>query len=241
MSESERQHQQTNDGGGTAPRTPTAEVEAERRASFLGFVAHEMRNPLSTALWSAELLARLSQSERGGARGDKLAGMCLRSLQRLRLLVEDHFLAERLDVDGIPLHREAVPLGEVMEGIAGKVPAPGVATSIDGALAVWGDRALTERVLESLVAVVGRGGVPVRIVAVRQAAWAEIRALGAPPPADALQRPQKGTPSDQTGRALALHAASRIAKALGGSLSTLPDGYLLSLPIAPKAPGTGEP
>ena len=78
------------------PRRPTDDV----RGDHLGFVAHEVRNPLSTALWSAELLARMTPEERGGARGEKLTAMCLRSLGRVRQLVEDHFLCERLDAGG---------------------------------------------------------------------------------------------------------------------------------------------
>src|SRR5512138_522027 len=87
---------------------------ARRRGAFLGFVAHEVRNPLSTALWSAELLARLSAEERGGARGEKLVGMCLRSISRVRQLVEDHFLCERLDSGGIPVRAEGVGLREAV-------------------------------------------------------------------------------------------------------------------------------
>src|SRR5512144_880418 len=56
------------------------------RGSHLGFVAHEIRNPLSTALWTAELLVRMPAEERGGARGDKLTAMCLRSIARVRQL-----------------------------------------------------------------------------------------------------------------------------------------------------------
>ena len=71
----------------------------ERRASYLGFVAHEARNPLATALWSAELLGRISPEERGGARGEKLAATCRQSLERLRHIVEDHLLSDRIEAD----------------------------------------------------------------------------------------------------------------------------------------------
>ena len=89
----------------------------ERRSGYLGFVAHEVRNPLSTALWTAELLTRMSPEERGGARGDKLSAMCLRSLSRVRQLIEDHFLCERLDVAGIPVRAESLIIGEVIDGL----------------------------------------------------------------------------------------------------------------------------
>ena len=87
----------------------------DRRRAFLGFIAHEVRNPLSTALWSAELLGRITAEERGGARGEKLSAMCLRSISRVRQLVEDHFLCERLDSGGIPLRAEPVVVREAAE------------------------------------------------------------------------------------------------------------------------------
>src|SRR6266545_304159 len=169
---------------------------AAQRGGFLGFVAHEMRNPLSTALWSAELLARLSSEDRGGARGEKLTGMCLRALQRLRSLVEDHFLAERLDVGGIPFRLEAVLVREAISAVASKAGVAELALEIEEGLMVWADRSILERVLDGLVAAAGRGGSPVRLEAgrVRDAALLQVR--GAPPAPDALELPQKGTASD---------------------------------------------
>ncbi len=210
---------------------------AAQRGSFLGFVAHEMRNPLSTALWSAELLARLSSEDRGGARGEKLTGMCLRALQRLRSLVEDHFLAERLDVGGIPFRLEAVLVREAVAAVAAKVGVAELALEIEEGLAVRADRGILERVLDGLLATAGRGGSPVQLDAGRTRDTALLRVRGAPPAADALELPQKGTASDPTGRALALYTALRAARALGGSLSTTQEEYLLVLPLA----STGSP
>ena len=211
--------------------------EAAQRGSYLGFVAHEMRNPLSTALWSAELLARLSSEDRGGARGEKLTGMCLRALQRLRSLVEDHFLAERLDVGGIPFRLEAVPVREAIAAVATKVGVAELALEIEEGLAVRADRGILERVLDGLLATAGRGGSPVQLDAGRTRDTALLRVRGAPPAPDALELPQKGTASDPTGRALALYTARRAAQALGGSLSTTQEEYLLVLPLA----STGSP
>ena len=211
---------------------------AAQRGSFLGFVAHEMRNPLSTALWSAELLARLSSEDRGGARGEKLTGMCLRALQRLRSLVEDHFLAERLDVGGILFCLEAVLVREAVAAVATKVGVAELALEIEEGLAVRADRGILERVLDGLLATAGRGGSPVQLLgAGRTRDTALLRVRGAPPAPDALELPQKGTASDPTGRALALYTALRAAQALGGSLSTTQEEYLLVLPLA----STGSP
>ena len=217
----------------TIETPPTGdEPEAAARGSFLGFVAHEMRNPLSTALWSAELLARLSLEERGGARGEKLSGMCLRALQRLRSLVEDHFLAERLDVGGISLRRESVSVKEVLAAVVGKMRGVQVTFDVEGDVAVWADRALFERALDGLLAAAARGKSPVNVEAQRAGELALLRVRGAPPAPDALEPPQKGTASDPTGRALALHVTLRIVRVLGGSLSATEEDYLLALPLA---------
>jgi signal transduction histidine kinase len=212
-----------------APTTDAS--DRENRGSYLGFVAHEMRNPLSTALWSAELLARLSQEERGGARGEKLAGMCLRSLQRLRLLVEDHFLSERLDVAGIPIRLEAVGLKDALRSSVAKRPAD---VDLPGGedLMVWADRGLLERALESVVAAARREGAAVKVEVASGDGRAAVSFRGAQPRPDDLEPPHRGTQSDPTGRALSLHMAVRVARALGGSLETSGGRYVLVLQLA---------
>jgi signal transduction histidine kinase len=214
-------------------------TSAAQRGSFLGFVAHEMRNPLSTALWSAELLARLSAQERGGARGEKLSGMCLRALQRLRALVEDHFLSERLDVDGIPIRMENVAVKDAVAVAVGKAGVADLTANVEDRLLVWADRGLLERALDGIIAAAARGKAAVTIEARRNGEVALLGVHGAPPQADALEPPQKGTASDPTGRALALHMALRIARALGGSLSATSDGYVLAIPLGGAASGDG--
>ncbi len=221
--------EQKGDGAATGPSE-----EAERRGGFLGFVAHEVRNPLSTALWSAELLTRMSPEERGGARGEKLTAMCLRSLGRVRQLVEDHFLCERLDVGGLPVRREAVSLRGVVEDVIARrgVTAPAVAVEIPPELAVSVDRALLERAVESLLAASAGEGA---LLAVRAGGAGERVAVtfsGAPASEAALEDPRKGAPSDAKGRALSVPVARRIAAALGGGLAVEGGAFVLTLPAA---------
>ncbi len=206
----------------------------ETRSGYLGFVAHEIRNPLSTALWSAELLARMTADDRGGARGEKLTAMCLRSLSRVRQLVEDHFLAERLDAGGIPVRVEAVPLAEVVEEvIARRAPDTGeIRSGLDGAAVASVDRALVERALEALVAAAGRDATPVRIDGRTSERWVAVTVEGADVAAAQLSDPQKGSPGDAKGRALALPAARRAAEAVGGTLAVERGAFLLTLPRA---------
>lgn len=202
------------------------------RSSHLSFVAHEIRNPLSTALWTAELLARLPPEERGGARGEKLAGICLRSVGRVRLLVEDHLLCERLDAGGHPIRAERVLLGELLEAIRGRWPTGDGALTLppEEGLAAMADRGLLERALEAILVAAGEGGVPVRVEAWLRDGQLQVRAVGAPPAP--LVDPGRGAPSDQRGRALALPMARRVAAALGGALEIAGEGYLLSIPAA---------
>ena len=207
----------------------------DTRVGHLGFVAHEVRNPLSTALWTAELLARMAPADRAGARGEKLSAMCLRSVARVRQLIEDHFLSERLDIGGLPVRIEPVALADVVRGILERRPpgAPPVRVALDEDLAVEADRTLLERAIDGLVACAGDDRTPVALTA--DATDGEVtlvvegRAADAAAPAD----PIKGSPSDPTGRALALPLARRVAAVLGGTLAAGEGGWRLTLPRAP--------
>ena len=207
----------------------------DRRSGYLGFVAHEVRNPLSTALWSAELLARMPAEERGGQRGEKLTAMCLRSLSRVRQLVEDHFLAERLDAGGIPIRAEAVALGALVDEVAGhRAPDVGeVSASVEASAVVSADRALAERALDALVAAAGRDATPVTIRGRAGEQGCSLTIEGAAATREQLDDPRKGTPGDPKGRALALPLARRLAEVMGGSLAVEDGGFVLTLPRAP--------
>ncbi len=229
------------DAPGAAPEGAGQQLKkSEARGGFLGFVAHEMRNPLSTALWSAELLVRLAPEERAGPRGEKLTGMSLRALQRLRLLIEDHFLAERLEVGGIPFKVDDVVLREALDAVAAKAALADLTVLIEEGVTVRADRGLLERALDGLLASAARGKSPVRVEGARYGDHVRVRVKGAPPPADAFATPQKGTPSDPTGRALALYMVAGVARALGASLSATSEEYLLDLPLASSAPPLGN-
>lgn len=204
------------------------------RAGFLGFAAHEVRNPLSTALWSAELLSRMSPEDRSGPRAERLSAMCLRSVARVRQLIEDHFLCERLDVGGILLRFEGVSLREVIDATLARPAERGeVTVDVDPALAVRGDRMLVERAVDALVAVASADKATLRIEAqVTGSGRIALTVAGQPPVPGALEDPTKGSLGDARGRSLALPLARRIATALGGALAASDAGYILSLPEA---------
>lgn len=204
---------------------------AERRRGFLGFVAHEVRNPLSTALWSAELLGRISPEERGGPRGEKLSAMCLRSISRVRQLVEDHFLCERLDAGGIALRPDAVPVREAVDAALERRPGDvgEVTVDVEPTVVLRADRALLERALDALVATAGREGAPVRI-ACEPAGGALAVVVAGRAPETTVDDPVKGAPTDPRGRALALPVVRRIAAALDGAFEVSDGRYVLTLP-----------
>jgi signal transduction histidine kinase len=217
------------------PATPIGvDATAESRASHLGFVAHEIRNPLSTALWTAELLGRMEASERAGQRGEKLAGMCLRSLQRVRNLVEDHLLAERLDTGLYPVRPEPTTLVDAVvasEGRRGSAEQP-MELSIAPGLTVLADRALLGRLIDSLLDVARQGVSAIRVAGASADGEASLTVRGALADPRLLDDPLKGASSDTRGRSLALPAARRIAVRMGGRLEVMDGAWVLTLPEA---------
>src|SRR5919204_4114575 len=86
-----------------------------RRGKYLGFVAHEIKNPLATALWSCDLLKRMDAADRAGPRAEKMVDASLRALRRMRRLVDDYFTIERLREQGYELHSEDLELRGLVE------------------------------------------------------------------------------------------------------------------------------
>src|SRR5437763_11628646 len=79
-----------------------------KRGKYLGFVAHELKNPLAAALWSCDLLKRMEGADRTGERAEKMIDVSLRALRRMRRLIDDFFTIERLIEQGYELKREPV-------------------------------------------------------------------------------------------------------------------------------------
>ena len=84
------------------------------RGKYLAFVAHEIKNPLATALWSADLLKRMTLADRATDRAEKMIDVELRALRRMRRLVDDYFTIERLGEGGYELRREKLALRDVV-------------------------------------------------------------------------------------------------------------------------------
>jgi signal transduction histidine kinase len=219
---------------------PSASSSGEgAHAGYLAFAAHEIRNPLSTALWSSELLARMSAADRGGARGEKLSRMCLRALARLRVLVEDHFLIERLDTGGLPLRIEPLDVREVLTALVERRP-PGSGPCDFEALpscTVSADRHLLERLLDALLGIAGEDGTSIQVSGSPVDGRLSLAIQGAPPALSGLEDPDRSSSSGGKAHCLSLPMARRAARAIGGELRIEGTRYLLSLPLHQPSSG----
>jgi signal transduction histidine kinase len=82
-----------------------------QEAEHIGFLTHELRNPLSTATMAANLLRR--RPEIAAAHGERL-DMLDRSLQRIRALIDGMLLTERLDAGEMECRPIDTTLGKIM-------------------------------------------------------------------------------------------------------------------------------
>src|ERR1700738_2563706 len=163
-----------------------------KRGKYLGFVAHELKNPLATALWSSDLLKRMDAADRVGERAEKMIDVSLRALRRMRRLIDDFFTIERLLEHGYELKRERMSLKDLVEpAMRALAEKDGIAT--DGWLMELGD-----------VSTVGDADM--------------LRRAEAPPhpifPPDPEERPS----GDPAGAVLGIALASRILAAHDGRL-----------------------
>src|SRR5262249_9105321 len=84
-------------------------------AEHVGFITHELRNPLGTAFVAAS-----QRKQAAAAAGGRALELLDRSLVRLRELVEGVLLSERLESGAVAPEPREVPLGElIQEAVAG--------------------------------------------------------------------------------------------------------------------------
>lgn len=137
-------------------------IEEQNQRHF-GFMAHELRNPLNSALLAAQALQR-----RPGSDADAVVLRLVRNLGTVRDLVDNTLTGVRiqdlarnraLESAEIPLHQL---LGDVREELSGETEDKGIAISIDGQAAVRGDlrliRSAITNLLRNAVKYTGRGG-----------------------------------------------------------------------------------
>src|SRR4051812_35257137 len=134
------------------------------RGKYLGFVAHEIKNPLATALWSCDLLKRMNGTDRAGERAEKMIDVSLRALRRMRRLVDDYFTLERLLENGYELKREPVPMQDLIDAavqfLAEKEAMPTSDWTIAADGNVIGDADMLKRAVRLAIEHVARASVP---------------------------------------------------------------------------------
>jgi K+-sensing histidine kinase KdpD len=211
-----------------------------KRGKYLGFVAHEIKNPLATALWSCDLLKRMDAADRGGERAEKMVDVSLRALRRMRRLIDDFFTIERVLEHGYELKRERVSLHDLVEpalrALSEKdgIPTDGWVLELDDAVTV-GDADMLRRAVRACVEHMARASKEPRLSLAGRADGASATLLiraEAPPiplvPPDPEERPT----GDPAGAVLGFALASRILAYHEGKLEERDGALCLVFPPA---------
>ena len=208
------------------------------RGKYLGFVAHEIKNPLATALWSCDLLKRMDPADRAGARAEKMIEVSLRALRRMRRLVDDFFTIERLLEHGYELKREDVGIKDLVEpamrSLAEKegVRTEGWVLELDEASTV-GDVEMLRRAVRLLLEHMARASPDPRLSiswrADGEAPALHIRAETAPKPL-VPPAPEERPSGDPTGAVLGFDLATQILLSQGGRVEERDGGLWLVFP-----------
>jgi K+-sensing histidine kinase KdpD len=211
-----------------------------KRGKYLGFVAHEIKNPLATALWSCDLLKRMEPADRVGERADKMIDVSLRALRRMRRLIDDFFTLERLLEHGYDLKRERVSLKDLVEPalrvLSEKdgIPTEGWVLDI-GDAATAGDPEMLRRALRLALEHMARAApnAPLAITSRSDGAHPALHIRSDVQPAAVIPPDPEDRPSgDTTGAVLGFALASRILAFHGGRLEEREGGLWLVLPEA---------
>lgn len=212
----------------------------KRRGKYLGFVAHEIKNPLATALWSCDLLKRMEGPDRSGPRAEKMIDVSLRALRRMRRLVEDYFMIERLQENGYDLRRESASLKDLVDGamqtLAEKEGVKTEAWSTDIADAtIHGDADMLRRCFRLVFEHMARGGAEPRLTLLGHRAEESCTLLvrAEAPPSPLIPPDPEDRPSgDTTGGVLGYALAEHILAVHNGKLEEREGGLLVTLPAA---------
>jgi signal transduction histidine kinase len=210
-----------------------------RRGKYLGFIAHEIKNPLATALWSCDLLKRMDAADRAGPRADKMIDAALRALRRMRRLVDDYFTIERLQ-DGYELRPEPVELHTVVEAAIAQlgekegVPTDGWSLDVPAQVRVGADQDMLKRGIRLLLEHLARAaGTRVSVVGRSTPEGAQIVLRADPKPERLVPAiPEERPSGDPNGAVLGFALAETILRAHGGSLEEREGALFVQLPRA---------
>lgn len=215
--------------------------EGKQRGKYLGFVAHEIKNPLATALWSVDLLKRMEGEGRAGPRADKIIDASLRALRRMRRLVEDYFTIERLRQSGLELRAETLQLHALVEACVAHLaekeglPRERFAADVSENLVVRGDAELLRRALRAALETLARAAPEGRISVVGTSSEGHVKLVlrgdGLPRPL-MPPMPEDRTSGDPAGAVLGFELCLLVLAAHGGGVEENEQGLFLRLPQA---------
>ena len=211
-----------------------------KRGKYLGFVAHEIKNPLATALWSCDLLKRMEGSDRTGERADKMLDVSLRALRRMRRLIDDYFTIERLLEQGYELRRERVALKDLVDQCVQVLrDKDGIATeswSVDiGEVVVAGDAEMLRRGLRAVLEHLARAAPKPRLSLIGRADGdtASLTVRAETPPSPLVPPiPEERPSGDPLGAVLGYALTEHVLAAHGGKLEERDGALQLTLPVA---------
>jgi len=210
-----------------------------RRGKYLGFIAHEIKNPLATALWSCDLLKRMDAADRAGPRADKMIDASLRALRRMRRLVDDYFTIERFQEHGYELRPEPVDLHALAEAAIAQlgekegVPTEGWSLDVPAQVVVAGDQDMLRRCVRLLLEHLGRSvkGTRVSVVGRSTPQGAQIVLRADPKPERITPPVPEERPSgDPNGAVLGFSLAETILRAHGGTVEEREGALFVLLP-----------
>jgi His Kinase A (phospho-acceptor) domain len=208
-----------------------------RRGKYLGFVAHEIKNPLATALWSCDLLKRMDTADRSGPRAEKMVDASLRALRRMRRLVDDFFTMERLRERGYELHEETVELRTLVDGAMAVLAEKdgfavhGWTVDIPGQVQVRGDGEMLRRGLRLVLEHMARGGHLLTLIGHAASSGGELLVRSSQTPDPLVPPlPEERPSGDPTGSVLGYALAEAIFAAHGGSLREHEGALIVVLP-----------
>ena len=215
--------------------------DGNARIKYLGFVAHEIKNPLATALWGIELLKRMEGEARSGPRLEKIVDASTRSLNRMRRLVEDYFTIERLRLGSFDLRAETLQLRTLVATAVAQlaekdgIPAERFSVDVPEQLPVRGNAELLRRALRGALETLARSAAEVRIAISGHGgegrAVLVLRGEGLPRPL-VPPTPEDRATGDQSGGVLGFLLCESVWAAHGGSIEENEEGLLLRLPEA---------
>jgi two-component system sensor histidine kinase KdpD len=208
------------------------------RGKYLGFVAHEIKNPLATALWSCDLLKRMEGADRTGERAQKMIDVSLRALRRMRRLIDDFFTIERLLEQGYELKRERLVLKDLVDAAVHQldekenISVEGWVLEVNDA-EVMGDGEMLKRAVRALLEHMARAAPKPRlsIAAGPVAGGTGLRVCAETSPTPLVPPAPEERPSgDPSGGVLGFALAARIVEAHGGKVEERDGGLLVTFP-----------